>query len=66
MAIFNRPANVPLSLRCVAESIALMKRRRDEGGFQCIGDAIELQTAERTMKQLRHEHLSLVEDVPGD
>ncbi|AXN53762.1 hypothetical protein SPS_51 [Sphingomonas phage Scott] len=65
MAVSNRPANVPMPLRGAAESIALMKKRRDAGEFTSVGDALALQQAERNMNVLRREHLSLVEDVPG-
>ena len=57
----KRPANVPKDIIDKGETVRLMKERRDAGGFTHIGDAIDLQIAEREHRILKLETFKLVE-----
>lgn len=58
-----RPANVSADVINTGQTVSLMRHRRDAGGFTNIGDAIDLQIAERNARLTKLGTFSLVENA---
>jgi hypothetical protein len=56
-----RPSNVSKEVIDTGQTVSLMRSRRDKGGFTNIGDAIDLQIAERSARLTKLATFSLVE-----
>lgn len=60
-----RPTHIPKAIINKGLTTTMMRKRRDAGKFTCIGDAIELQKAERELRLEKRKVMALVEDIPG-
>jgi len=55
-----RPANVSADVINTGQTVSMMRARRDKGGFTNIGDAIDLQIAERKARLTKLETFKLM------
>jgi hypothetical protein len=60
-----RPGNVSKEVIDSGQTVSMMRSRRNKGGFTNIGDAIDLQIAERKARLTKLATFSLVENANG-
>lgn len=51
---------IPKDMIVKGKSVTLMKKRRDTQGFRSIGDAIQLQIAQRNYRDEKRKHIRSV------